>query len=598
MGKHTKRGHKLILAIIIILILPIVIADKELIDKKLDDFETFTLEGLNYTPLYYPDTGELWLKVERPDGSKGNIIIQNCTDIGYRQYCVSEYEEDYDEVYGETFSTFRLKIEQREPDIDLDRKFSPSDPEIDEEVTVTATIKNDGSEGTKVYYYNTFPQEVKLRSGDVDRTTNTYRWSDYIDANSKRTFTYKIYFAEPIKYEGESRLTYTFDKESYEKKSSKDTVEVNKPYKTIVELEPERVSEGKEIKYTATIENEEDKTLEVTRLKVEIPTELEVIDRDGLKYDMTKSFDIYKDKNHEFTITLKGKKRGVYTIWTDIQYRYEGKRYHTREAQNISIGISDVKVDIDFPTETYRGCPTIPVKIRLADSTNTIEVPKVDMLSNLLGNKGWNSITFNGETTLIDEDVNLECADEVTKYEMTIDGRQKYNDMDFWFTGHKSLTVRPLIHKLKIQRKVEFHEKDALVKLNITNPGGTIWNLTIIDETEQKIKKGKNTFNQQVVQSNETIRLNYTVGTTEDLKFNTTYIYWKGKEMSQWKENSTVENTNKENAPEEKKTEKNEKPAKKTTKETTETKTEEPSKKNIWTTTGNIIMAIINWFSE
>ena len=107
--------------------------------------------------------------------NKNTYIISKggCKETATKKYCITDIFQDLagseegDPIKfegGKAYAGIKVLISTRGPDIEISRSFSTTTPELNQEVTVTITIDNDGIEGTDSFVYEESQFRRKLKA--------------------------------------------------------------------------------------------------------------------------------------------------------------------------------------------------------------------------------------------------------------------------------------------------------------------------------------------------------------------------------------------------------------------------------------------------
>lgn len=221
------------------------------------------------------------------------ITEGTCKTLSTMQYCIEEIfrdienadEDDYIKFEaGVAYAGINVIIYTRGPDIDVSRSFSTTTPELNGEVSVTVTVKNDGTEGTDSFYFkDSLPEEVLITgsSSGTTRSSRTVRYEVYLSPGIEKTFTYKFKVTDYVEFTTKPESAFTYEGVKTNVSVSSKTIKVNKPYTLTATLSPGTVEATDQSAISIKVENDVSEDITVDDLRITIPSYISLTTKPG-----------------------------------------------------------------------------------------------------------------------------------------------------------------------------------------------------------------------------------------------------------------------------------------------------------------------------
>ncbi|MBW2991283.1 hypothetical protein KY348_06295 [Candidatus Woesearchaeota archaeon] len=416
----------------------------------------------------------------------------DCKLTPTRQYCIDEIFRDLagaDEddpikfEEGVVYAGIYIKIDTRGPEISVSRDFSATKPELNEEVSVDVTVKNEGTENAGSFIYEeSFPEEVIVTSSSFG-TQRTYRSVIYetksIAIDDEKTFSYRFKVTDYIKFTSSPEASYMYEGTQNSVKISDKKVEVTKPYDFKVTLSPKSVETTDQTALSIKIENEVSDNIEVEELKITIPpfvslqTRLGELEKKNENYYWSGS--IEPEKYKMLNLLLKPLKSGVYEIPATLNVTdSDGKEFSDSEKVTLtskiidlepilSVRDSSVSEGADFRVAFSVKNPNKRVGFKNINASVVSEIfpdMKVE-LEELLPDKT--------QTLIVDDALTAPFLDEKKNYNIEALGSYDTTTNErFEFSEKETLTVTPVSQAISIIQSTDKKEADAGGNITVT----------------------------------------------------------------------------------------------------------------------------------
>jgi uncharacterized repeat protein (TIGR01451 family) len=319
--------RKEVFFVLFLILIPVAMGEI-LLDGEVDDMETFKAGEHYFYVEYVESTISLVFKI---DDMGGIMELGECEIKENIKYCFEDVN----------YPKIGVKIESLEPDISVERSFSTTTPYLNEQITVTVTLKNSGDRGaTNVKYADPYPAGLRVYADK-----NTRVWEGKLNIGEEETFKYPIKAEDIVSYDSIATLTYTFEGEKKTKKSSKVTIEVQKPFSISHDISTEAADKNEVVDYNLTINNEHDSDrLEIKKLEILIPSQAELVKTSSNlgKQDEKLVFDgaIEKKESQKFTVRLKSPRVGKFKIRTLATLEISGMVFEEELEKQFNVGLS------------------------------------------------------------------------------------------------------------------------------------------------------------------------------------------------------------------------------------------------------------------
>ncbi|MFH1668441.1 MAG: hypothetical protein ABIA62_00790 [Candidatus Woesearchaeota archaeon] len=419
---------KLLTQYTLVLILMLNIAYAGVIfEGEVKDNIPFTVDSITHIARYYPSAG----KVSILAGEERILVAkEDCQTLNKYEYCLDSVEVGIDEDTSDPASIMQLRVFKAGPDLSVKRTVSQDEPDIDESVSMTATITNDGNErASSINYEDKFPSGVKVTGPNYNPGTNGIFWTGSLNPGSSQIVTYQIKFSDFMTYKSKAKAAYLFDGKMNNVYSNEVTFEVNKPYTIIENLSAKSVGLGEEIGYTITINNTASQELSITSLKMNVPKGVVVSKRDmGLEISgdtVSYTGTILTGASKTLSFKFKSSQPLQGTLLVNAEIRFGTQRLEEESTYKIGIGVSDIVPEITFSHDTVKGGAELEIEAKITNNGEaTISGVSIDMASDILEPRGWRNLELKpgDKHYAFNKIINAPATDEEKTYFITIKG--------------------------------------------------------------------------------------------------------------------------------------------------------------------------------
>lgn len=507
---------KLILLILFLNLLPAVTAST-LLDDWVDDYETFKAGDHYFYVEYIESTQSLVFKM---DNMGGIMSMGECETKENIKYC-------YEDV---NYPQIKVKITSLEPDITIERTFSTTSPNLNEEITVTVTLKNEGDKrASNIKYKDTYPTAIKVSSGG-----NTKTWEGYLNIGEEETFKYTLKAEEIISFDSTATLSYKFNGNEKTKKSSTETIDVQKLYSITQKISTEAADKNEIITYNLTITNkDESKRLTIENLEITLPSKIDLVKAPSelKKQDNKLTFkgEIEKKQSKTLTIKIKSSRAGKFTINTIAELRIASTNYKEELEKTFNVGLSYILPILNV-TDKVKSSSSYAIYIAVKnygkDEIKNVSIKVESDLFNDIEEK--KNIAAGTTIKILDKTLTAPYTEKDEKHNIKIYGSYlSSSGRTYQFEKSAPLTVTAaskIIQIIKEFNKKEFYPGDEIkVTIKIKNlKNQIINNIDVSDIFPKEIRSsllGDVTGNLEELKPNEEKKLySYSVTVPENYK--------------------------------------------------------------------------------
>ncbi len=426
-----------------------------LFEGEVNDRETFKAGSHYFYVQYIESTQGAIFKM---DDIGGVMLIGECETRENIKYCYN----------GANYPKLDVKIESLEPDISIERTFSTKSPTLNEEVTVTVTLKNEGSKrATSIQYQDTYPSTVKVSSGG-----NAKKWEGSLDVNEEEQFTYTIKLTEIISFDSTATISYKFDGNEKTKKSSTETIEVQKPFSIDQTISTEAADKNELVTYNLTIANNDNSnTLTIQNLEITLPSKIDLVSASSelKKGDNKLTFkgSIEKEKTKNFEIKVKTSQVGKFTIDTQADLKIFNKDFKEKLEKTFNVGLSYISPIINV-TDSIKSSSSYPIYIAIKnygkDEIKNVSIKvKSDLFNDIEEKK---NIAAGTALKLLDKTLTAPYTEKDEKHNIKVYGSYLSSSgrtYQFEKSAQLTITATPkIIQIIRELNKKEFHPGDEI----------------------------------------------------------------------------------------------------------------------------------------
>jgi len=442
--------------------MPAVMAEV-LLDDLVDDSEIFKVGGHSFQIQYIQSTQSAIFKM---DDMGGIMLPGECETRENIKFC----------YIGADYPKMDVKIESLEPDVTIERTFSTTSPAINEEVTVTTILKNEGAKwASNVKYEDTYPSAVNIYSWGT-----TKKWEGNLNPDEEETITYTLKISDIVSFDSTATVTYKFGDKETTKKSTTETISVEQPFGVEQRISTEAADRDEVVSYNVTITNNDaSNTLTVDLLEIILPSKATLV---GSSSDLRKGEDklVYQgavDKSDEkkFWIKIKASKVGEYKIKTTADLEIFRKDFKEELEKTFNVGLSYILPILNV-TENVKSSAPYPIYIAMknygkSEVKNVTYKAESDLFDNLDSKKDMAAGTT---YKVLDKTLTAPYLEKEEKYNIKFFGSYRSSSgrlYSFEKSAQVTVEATPMIIKIiKEFNKEEFYPGEEIkIKVKLKN---------------------------------------------------------------------------------------------------------------------------------
>jgi len=440
--------------------------------------------------------------------NKNSYIIGTgeCRETATKEYCITDIfqdltgAEDNDHIKfegGKAYAGIEIVIRAKGPEITVSRTFSTTSPELNQEVTVTISIENKGSDETDSFVYEEdFPAGVVLTSFSEGLGINAKSiiYKNNLPVKSSKSLTYFFKLTDYLDFSNSGKFNYTYAGKKTSSSTSSVNIKIKKPYELTASVSPDSVEAGVEKStLTVKIDDTSAKDIDVLELKIitpplvsvlVVPTELT---GDNNKYSWKGV--VKPDTSKTITLQLKPVKSGQYQIPVSIKIKdYVGKEFSENKTVTIKAELKQLELILSvLETSVAEGGvfrvafsvknPNENIGFRNIKASIKSEIfPELNVqLAELVAGKI--------ELLIVNDTLAAPFVDEKKSYEIEAQGSYETTTSEYFnFSKKASLTVTPVKDIITITQSAE--------KLEVVQGGNITLTIEIKNNNEETIQVG------------------------------------------------------------------------------------------------------------
>lgn len=464
-----------IYAIILVLLAQFAFAG-ELFNDEVKDNVPFYVNSIKHVARYYPAAEKVSLLAGE---DRVLIRIEDCEELNGLQYCIDSASEGIDEETGDPASTMEIRVLQSGPELDVDRSISDDEPNLNEEVEITVTITNIGTErASNINYEDKFPGSVKISGAYTDYSLNRILWTGSLNPGQSESFTYKIKFQEFITYGSTGEASFIFNNKVNKAKTDTTTFDVQTPYGISDSISSRSVSLNEEIEYNFSINNTgSSDELTVKSVEITLPDGATVTKRDlGLDRvgeKVTYSGTIPADGSETLSFRFKSTSIAQGDLKATFELRVGTTDFTEELSHKIGIGVSQIMPEVKFNPTTVKGGAELEIEAKITnEGDDTVSGISLDMTGDIIDPRGWRQIELGPGKNhyAFNKIINAPTNDEDRTYFMKISGSYRTASgsvMDF--EARNEVTVLAQEKIVELNPKIDIDGKEVNVTLKIKN---------------------------------------------------------------------------------------------------------------------------------
>ncbi len=459
---------KILIFLLCLILIPSAIAST--FDDWVNDMETFKVGDHYFYVQYIESNQNLIFKM---DNIGGIMLLGECETRENIGYCFEEVN----------YPQIRVKIYSLEPDITIERAFSNAKPYLNEQITVTVILKNEGdNRAESIRYTDAYPPGLNVFSDK-----NTKVWEGSINVGEEETFTYAIKAEDIISFDSTAAVSYKFGGKENTKKSSTETIEVQKSFTINHDISKKAADKNEIIDYNLTIANtDQSSKLTIEKLEITLPPKVDLVNSPAeLKSQdnkLTFTGALEKKQSKTFVIKVKSSQVGKFTISAQTDIKIGDRAFKEELKQEFSVGLSYILPIINL-TDNIKSNSPYPIYIAVKNyGTEEIKNVNIKLESNLLDNiEEKQNIAAGSTYDLLKKTLISPYLEEDKKYNLKISGSYiSSSGKTYTFEKSAQLTVKAapkIIQIIRELNKEEFYPGDEIkVAIKVKNQRDQIIN--------------------------------------------------------------------------------------------------------------------------
>ena len=404
---------------------------------------------------------------------EGSFIISkaDCKKGSYYEYCYTESRYELG-VYGEWDYTtlteipeIHLVVNDIAPRITVSASTDKSSLAVNEQATITVTVKNEGSlVATNLEYTAVLPDSVLLLRGSdgvsISGSVLTWKGTSVPGNDGKKEFSYtfKVETNENISFTG--NLTYEAQDNSYSKSHSQVSITVIESVKVATfSLSKTSASINEQVTLTALITNTDlEYEGRINSFIITVPKGVDIVEKDSALSGTGKTLSwegtIPKNGSKSFEVVVKTVKSGTYTFSGVLEaevYSATGTKWLKQDSsheQTLTVSLSALAPSIEFVLgkSSVDGGEQTGYRVQLnnPDTKTTYFDIEYTITSDLNENVS-ETLTFLAPGTkklMFSNYFNAPISAEETKYSINFSGKYRTNNYEeFTFRKETTLTI-------------------------------------------------------------------------------------------------------------------------------------------------------------
>ena len=408
------------------------------------------------------------------------------------EYCITEIFRDLEESDeddpikfegGVAYAGLYVQINTRGPDLDITRDFSTSAPELNEEVVVSVTVENEGSENAGAFVYtDTLPEGVSITSSSSG-TERTYRSVTYttksISIGEKKSFTYKFKVTDYMEFTSKPNVTYIFEGVENNVPVTGKSIKVVKPYSLTATLSPSSVEASEQTALSIKVENTVSDDITVDELRITIPSFISLQSKPG---ELTKKNENYywndtieKDKYKLINLLLTPRKSGTFVISVSLKVTdFEGKNFSESKNITLTSKITALESILSVIDKSVSEGSTFRVAFSIKNPNKRVGFRdinvgvKSDIFSEMKAELD-ELLPGKTQTLIINDTLRAPYLDKTKSYNIEAYGTYETTTSEYFnFSKKVTLTVTPVSEVITIIQSTDKSKMDAGKNITVT----------------------------------------------------------------------------------------------------------------------------------
>ncbi|MEK6868066.1 MAG: hypothetical protein AABX98_04540, partial [Nanoarchaeota archaeon] len=372
-----------------------VLADTEIVfEDSVEEESTFEIDDETYTVYEYAD----YTGVRISSNKYGSIIIDEEGGSSTK----GPYTFTLDSITDGNPVTFEISVEKEQTSVSVERKASNSTAAIGDEITITVTISNGGSDSVTVKYAEEMPSHVSV-SGTPEitagSTTSSQKstiadvyWKSVLYSGESAVIVYTAYIGG---YPSNSTtlsfddVNFTYEDDTGQFSDTVDSLDIELIDPLAIAFtqvtDDDDIKVGAEVEYYVTLTNNVDKTMTVSSFLLTLSEYLTPVTIDTYLEETEEGYtwsgQLAPFEDLSFGLYVTPEAGGTHTFEGSADYTYgaSGETYSTSGDSSFSIDVRDVVPEIKLSRETFDGGEEIIIYYYVNNSDETVSYSAVDI---------------------------------------------------------------------------------------------------------------------------------------------------------------------------------------------------------------------------
>jgi hypothetical protein len=462
--------------IIILVMLSAAVAAGEIFNDEVKDNVIFKVNNIDHIARYYPSAEKASILA-----GTDRVLVElgDCRELNNLKYCLDSATEGFDDETGDAASTMEIRVLESGPELDIDLEVSDDEPNLNEVVDITATITNVGNErASNLVFEHNFPSSVKVSGAYLSYTTNGAEWTGSLNSGDSKEISYKITFKDFLKIDSAAKTSVIYNNKVRKASSETVTFDVQKPFNVSDSLSAKSVDVNEEIRYSISIgNNDETNAITIKELEVSIPQGAVISHRDlefeNVNGKVSYSGQISAGQSINLSFKFKASQPVQGDLKAKVQITMGTKTFDTELSHKVGLGVSDIMPEITFKPSPVKGGHELEIEAKITNNgEENISEISLDMVSNLVGNKGWRHLELlpGKKHYAYNKIMNAPSYDEEKEYFIILTGSYLTSAGKIKkFTSRENITVLPQDKLAELAPEIKVDGKEVNVTLKIKN---------------------------------------------------------------------------------------------------------------------------------
>ncbi len=374
-------------------------AAETIFDDSIAEEESVEIDGVTYTAYEYLD----YTGVRLSSNKYGSILIEEeggSYSLGPYTFTLNSISEGEGGIVS-----FSITVTKEEGAVTMHRSVSNYNPTINELVTVTVTLENEGADSAKVRYAEDLPSEVSLigtpeiKKGSTTQTqkagTADVSWNGVLYQGESATITYVV---RVNRYPSDGTtialddVTFTYEDDYGEYTGSVDplTLTLLDPLTMSITFqdEEEDIAVGNELEYTISLRNDAGKTMTVNSFTFAVSEGLEITSIETSLEETDEGYmwsgNLQAGEEVLFSVFVTPTEGGTHELSGTATYWYttSDETHETSTSSSFTIDVGIVVPKITLNSATYDGGEEIIITYSINNSDQTVSYSNEDVTIN------------------------------------------------------------------------------------------------------------------------------------------------------------------------------------------------------------------------